>query len=879
MSNEAPQLNSLRVESFSGGMTDYYVGNPDSSKFQLADNQVINDNQDLITRPGSLVYNENNEQVLSGEERVGAVVECDDITYQQSGRSLYYIDGAMAEVLGPTSNKVFPSGDDTLKASFAVWNKHLICASEEYSPIMRIYKNESGDIKVNNLGLPSTELYSCLELANSLKAKFNSHIANVAQHTAGADAVNAVTASDATTFDTLVTLVAQLLTKYAAHRLDATLVTPLFHAATSSANALANTASPTSLFQIKERLDDLKDKFNAHDADGTAHGTTSVNQETKNSIFKVTAGGAGANNYIYAIYYSHTYYVNDVQFKELGAVSYVELSSALAPDSSSVSLSTLPAIVNGSVNNYATSDIKIEIARTTNNGDVFYYIGEVTSGTTTYTDSKSDTTLQDSFPIYITGGVLDNEEPPRGKYIRIVNDSLVIANLKEGSVIKPNKARISKSGIPYAHPETFYTEFEDDITGCGGLNVYPLIFLKRKSYRLEGSLDTFGRGSYQKREISTRIGCVSPLSIVDTRDGVMFASEDGFYFTDAFRVTKCSKEINKTYAALSEKENICSSFDKTNNWVLFGVKSDSSSLENDTIFVGHWNYSREDGEVPFTTWSGGNDASNFTVSCLGYIDNTILRGDRRGYLFKHVNSSYTDPKIDTTIAANLWATNTIIYDYRSNAYDFESGDARKWVSKIVINADNITSLSLDIYSNNDNSGVFKELKPIIDRGNIEWGDPTLVWGDESLRWNYYPTVSAWRRFPKDGLRCQYKQLRFTNSYVTIDDSTIIGNCSIDSTLKEITLLDFPANEWISDAPGYYISFASDSYSKEYLITDNDGEVLTVSDSADTLADQTSTAWKIKGYRKREVLSIMNYVVQFNYMTTTQAPYKAQSGEG
>ncbi len=873
------QIQSLRVEDFSGGMTDFYIGNADSSKFQLADNKVINDNQDLVTRQGCTIDDEANDQILSGEDNVNDILDCDDVIYKHSGRSLFYtLSGTMSEVTGPTGNKVFPTGDDTLKGSFTVWNKHLICASSNYAPIMRVYKDQAGAIKVNNLGLPSTEAYSCIALANDLKAKYNAHRINVSQHGV-ADTVNVVTSANATDFDSLVTLTAELLTKYAAHRADAALVTPTYHVAQSTANALASTTSPTSLFEIQERLNDLKTKFNAHDADGTAHTGTSLNQVTLDSVFKVAAGGAGARNYLYAIMYSHTYKVGEVQYKEIGPVTIVELSNSLEPSSSNNPLTNLPVLVNGTVNNYATSDVKIEIARTTDGGDIFYYLGEVTNGTTTYTDATSDANLQDSFPIYISGGALDNEEPPKGKYVKIVNDSLVVGNVKEGTVIRPFRARVSKIGIPYSHPSTFTIDFIDDINGLGSINVYPIVMLENRCYRLEGSLDSLGRGGYQKREISTKVGTISHRSITDTRDGLVFASEDGFYFTEGFRVTKISKEISTTYKNLADKEDICGAYDKDNNYVLFGVKRNSSSLANDTVFCGHGDYVRQDGEVPFTTWSGGLNPSNFTATALAFINGFVYRGDRRGYVFKHSEDVFTDPRIDTAVSAEDWFTETIIYDYRSVAYDFGSGDAKKWVSKLVVNADNRTSLSLDIYSNNDNSGVFKELKPIVDRGNIEWGDPTLVWSDTSLRWNYYPTISAWRRFPNEGLRCQYKQIRLTNRYTQLDDSTVVGNVSINSSLDQVTLLNHPSFDFIPDPVGYYISFASDNYAQEFLITDISGGTLTVENGAGLLVDSAGTAWRMNGYRKREVLNIINYVIQFNFLTTTQAPYKAQSGEG
>lgn len=878
MSSQPIQSQSLRVEDFSGGITDYYIGSPDPSQYQKADNFLIDENKDLITRPGSEIYDADAPQMLTGNANVNAVIEAGGEVYQHSGRQINYIlSGTMTEAVGPTSNKVFPSGTETAKGSFAVWNDHLFAATDQLANPMRIYKNESSAVKVNNLGLPYIELYNYIELANDLKAKYNAHIADASDHTASVDAVNVITAANATDFDSLVTLVAELLTDYDAHDADAEAGTPTYHAATeASDHSLETITSPTSLFEIGQRLTDLKAKYNAHDADATAHGVGSNHQTAKVTSPTVTVGGAGGNSYVYAFHFSHTYNIGDVQFKESGPVVYVSLASSAAPESSAISITNLPTLVNGTTNNYDTSAVKIEIYRTQTLGDTFYYVGEVTNATTSYSDSLADSNLVNNQVMYTEGGVLDNEPPPKAKHIALVNDTLCLGNIKEGTIKRPSRARFSKVFQPYACPSEFFIDFDDDITGIGQINIYPIYFLENKCYRLEGVFDGLGRGGFQKREISTRVGCVSARSIVQVKEGLVFASEDGFYFTDGFTVEKISKNLNETYAALSAKEDICGAYDKKRNIICWGVKSDSSSEANDTVYVGHGNYRTSNSDVPFTTWSGGNLPANFSVTCLAYINETLVRGDHRGYLLKHSNNVFTDPNIDTTVAVANWYTNTIIYDYRSIAYDFGSGDKRKWVSKIVINADNETSLSLAISSNNDNSGVFSSLANVTDKSNLEWGDPTVVWQDGSLRWNYYPTISVWRRFPYGGLRCQYKQIKFTNAYTTIDDSTVIGNVDVDSGTNTVSLNSYPTFTWIPDAAGYYISFDDDSYTNEFLIESISGGDIVVANGESLLSDLTGASFRIKGYKKREVLNLLNYVIQFGFMTTTQDQYRADS---
>lgn len=117
-------------------------------------------------------------------------------------------------------------------------------------------------------------LSSAITLANSIKRIYTAHIANTTQHTAAADTVNVITAADANDLTTLIALVSDLLTQYAAHETDAAVApTPTYHAATETgSHALVSTVAPTTLTQAVTRLNDLKLKFKGHDDDATAHG-------------------------------------------------------------------------------------------------------------------------------------------------------------------------------------------------------------------------------------------------------------------------------------------------------------------------------------------------------------------------------------------------------------------------------------------------------------------------------------------------------------------------------------------------------------------------------------------------------------------------------
>lgn len=148
-----------------------------------------------------------------------------------------------------------------------------------------IGKDSDGQIEIHTIqGLPSA-----IALANSLKTVYAAHIADATDHTTLADAVNVVTAADASSSATLYLLVADLLTQYDAHEGDAELGAAwVYHAAQEGGDAsLASTVAPTTIEEAITKLNDLKAKLNTHDADATTHGVGSRHQEA-------TANASGA---------------------------------------------------------------------------------------------------------------------------------------------------------------------------------------------------------------------------------------------------------------------------------------------------------------------------------------------------------------------------------------------------------------------------------------------------------------------------------------------------------------------------------------------------------------------------------------------------------
>jgi len=860
-------LQALPIDDFSGGMTDFIVGaNP--SQNEMIKNMVIDENKDLVTRNGSrpkFEYRITSAEVPRAIFRFGTnfLVQAEEKLYElgsSSATAITVTGGSDAFVGGSTSTRVYGSS----------WNGSKIITSNDLIRPLRLWENASNNFEIETLGMPYILLGYLITLANELKADLNAHIADTGEHSSAGS--NTVTSADATDLDTLFTLGQELLTNYELH-LDNTGIHP---GAIDSADRLEERSFET-IYGLATALADMKTKYNQHDNDSTAHtsggGSHQIASPSATSELASSAGGTG-NTYVYALHYKYNFSTSDKTFLERSDILYIELTDVGAPDANNVTL-TLPAL--SSLEGYDMSNIKVAIYRTFNDSaTAFYKLDEVAASTASYVDAKSDTDIENNQPLYADGGELADEPPPRAKYSAVVNDTLVLGHIKAGVSELPNILQLSKPAKPYSCPSSFRVDFEGDIKGVGYYNTYPIVFLDDKVYRVEVSFDSFGKGFARKRLVTDSIGALNHRSIVNTKRGVFFAGSDGFYFTDGFKAKRVSPDINDTFSNLSDKAEIEGTYDRFNNRVMWSARRNSSNNYNDSIFVADLDYNTPKGGVPFAIFDGGEDPDNFSISGIGFDDNdgntNLLRIDPNGYLIYHDSSFSDDCYVSNDKTPDNWDTQTIFYQIDSVALDFGNSKTRKWVPKLNINAQNVSTLGLRIQSANDNTGSFENLKEIVDQSNLSWGDASVVWGDDDILWNLIPIISSWRYFPaiRQKIRCMYKQLRFKNAYTEVDNSDSLGTASVVASTTTVTLDSYPTTAWGSDNVNYFISFEDQDYAFDYRITAISGADLTITDSANTLIDMTSSNFKIKGYKKGEVMNLSNYVLSYAPITMTQS---------
>jgi hypothetical protein len=575
-----------------------------------------------------------------------------------------------------------------------------------------------------------------------------------------------------------------------------------------------------------------------------------------------TSSGGTGNSYIYAFHYYYTYTVGTTVFEDYGPTTIVSVTNAGAPNVNQINIAAVPTLANGATLNYDTSNLKVYIYRTQAGGTVLYKIGQVNNGTATFTDNFADTTISTNLLLYTNSGVLDNDPPPLCKYIHTVNGVCYYAHTKSGSQVFKNRVFQSVQDDPDSVPTTNYIDLLDEITGISSYTDNPIVFTKNHAYRLNGSYNELGQGTVSFEDITKTIGCVSHNSIVQTRYGVFWAGNDGFYWTDGFSFKKISDSINNTYKTLvtsqTEMNRICGTYDTKDNRVIWAVSLNDSSTDNDAFVVLDLRWGIRDAST-FTTRTNGD---SFSPTAVTFYNKQLIRADRRGYVFKHDASYTTDPKVDTSKTPSQWTTKGIVPLYKSAAFNFSLPVVRKWVPKILTTFENVTNASIQVSRINDNSSGELDTKEIRYRGNFVWGDPTPTWGTDSYLWSFYNLIEEMRRFPAGGLRCSYMQVVITQSFTNIYNSDSLGLATVDTGTKTVTLA---SGSWPTEIVDYYVSLAGDGYVEDLQITAVSGGVLTYLDPLSS-ADAGSQKWLIRGNPKGEVINMLSYIVYFAPMT-------------
>lgn len=247
-------LLSIDYEDFSGGMADINSPN-DRTSGEIAENFDITTEKKLQVRPGSTVLDETASLVSTSagdvreDKHIGSIINYDEDRhlilrginrlYAKSGSS--WSDGtAWSRTNTPQVGYPQLPAAKALTAAAVVsnvlWRSHVISVGRDESESPNVYispqktfLDENNTWQTQNASIPSPSnpygfigyskcLVECINLANELKAKFNTHAADGEAH---ATTSTPITSPDATDEKSLITLLMELVQDYNSHALDA----------------------------------------------------------------------------------------------------------------------------------------------------------------------------------------------------------------------------------------------------------------------------------------------------------------------------------------------------------------------------------------------------------------------------------------------------------------------------------------------------------------------------------------------------------------------------------------------------------------------------------------------------------------------------------
>lgn len=590
----------------------------------------------------------------------------------------------------------------------------------------------------------------------------------------------------------------------------------------------------------------------------------------------VTATVAGDQSFLYAFHYLYDYTVFNLAYQSIGSVTEVQLQNSADPSMGPVQITNIPVLDNGLYENFDIANIKVAIFRSVNNGTFLQKVGEVTNGTTTFTDSMDDTTLENTgADLYTNDGTVDYDQVPLHKYNNVVNNTGYYANIIDTDGESPYKIRQSIPGIPDTAPIDFEASVDDEIRGISSVRNLPIVLCKKYIYRIDQAFDSFGRGGMVPARISDTAGCISHNSCVQAENGLFWLGNEGIWYTDGYLAQKIS-DIADRYKSIikntTQTTRITGRFYEKERLVIWTIQRDSSNADNDSFLVLDLKWGVRE-ESTFTTWSG----NSFRPTAIEVFNNQIYRGDIRGFVLLHDDSLSADKKIDQYRPASEWVDETIMWTIGTINYNFNGTFFRKMPTRVLLTAANNGNTTIQIQAINDDGKVIRNCKVIRVRNNFVWRDDDFIWRVSPFVWRNTGMIEQWRRFPAGGLRLSHLKLVITNGFSDIQNSDSLGTATFSGVAKT-AILDTPTSKWPLESEDYFISTEVDNYVKQFLISKRD------SDSTVLITDPTNTfptgpkKWVIRGYKKGEALYLLGFNIHWNNVSQSQTTYSSAAAD-
>jgi hypothetical protein len=425
--------------------------------------------------------------------------------------------------------------------------------------------------------------------------------------------------------------------------------------------------------------------------------------------------------------------------------------------------------------------ISIVIYRTQANGTTFNRVTSTlapllndstgASGLTwTFSDILSDTSASSNELIYTTGNILQNISPPANSIITTYGNRVFLAGLSDKLLMWYSQTVVDNSNANTIPPQfsSFLTVACDprgfDITGLGVINQILIIFKKSHIFSLQGNgPDATGNNNDygDPTLITSDVGCINNVSIVQTPVGLMFQSIKGIYLLD--------QGLNLTYVgAPVESFNsytiTSATLHPVYNQVIFTTSSGLALVYD--YYVQQW-----------STWTNHIVADAITYNDVFYY---LTPG---GIVYRQNTAVFTDAGVPILMSFTL----------PNLAFAGLQGYQRVFRCFILGTFKSQHTLNVSVaYDYNDNYTQYATLVPNVPNPNNTWGKSgnwgdQLLWGDQNTYTIYEFRVdfaiqkcTAIRLFVSDNQASNYGE-GYSISHIAFQVGVLPGGNRLPST--------------------------------------------------------------------------------------------------
>ncbi len=224
----------------------------------------------------------------------------------------------------------------------------------------------------------------------------------------------------------------------------------------------------------------------------------------------------------------HTMKVGDTAYFFDGVSSSYVTRSVTAIGGTTITISG--AAVNVADNAVISNNLRISIYRSPTSGTTpttFFLVAEIPNDSFNATQTYTDSTVDASLGIQFVSPVSDRSPPPKGKYISVFRNQMIIG----GNITFPNTVYFSDIDGPEYFPDGVNnfdvdSPIGDQVSGLAPTNEAFAIFKDKSIQILSGDLANF---NFRVDQLTSDLGCISHASIQEVRGQLMFLSDRGIY--------------------------------------------------------------------------------------------------------------------------------------------------------------------------------------------------------------------------------------------------------------------------------------------------------------------------------------------------------------